>query len=581
LPPPTSTAWPWSSRGDAISVTNTARRYALPALLLLAAAVYFVDLGGIAIWDANEAFYVETPREMLEAHDFLNPTFNYLPRFNKPVLSYWIVAAFYRVFGVSVAVQRVAIALGAIVIIGCAFVLARIAIRDPGSRIGDPGSGIQDQRSGIRDSAGLWAAAGLAAAPRFVMFARRIFIDIWITAFMSLTLLFFALSERYPERRRAFLAFMYVAIGLGVLTKGPVAIALPALAFALYLAVRRELGRLTEMMLSLGVVIIAVIVVPWYAVLYQEHGWTYIRSFFIGENIERFTSGVGVLQHRGPWFYLPVVLSDSFPWSVLLFAAAAAWKQRTRIETLLWCWIAAIVAFFSLSAGKQDLYIFPIVSAVAALGGVAIARGLTVPRWATWVTRTLAATGAVLALTGGAVLLLFDTAGRVYALDGALIVGAFALAGGIVTFFLGLARRPAAAAMTLLAAAIAVNWAFVVQVLPEFERYKPVPAFSRELQDRLRPGDVVAHYKVDLPSMVFYLQRHVDRDFDEPAFVRTLSSDKHIYAVLWAADYDLLAPRIATHTCIIDRRSMFEVKLRQVLARQPLPELLLITNQCR
>jgi len=414
-----------------------------------------------------------------------------------------------------------------------------------------------------------------------VMFARRIFIDIWITAFMSLTLLFFALSERYPERRRAFLAFMYVAIGLGVLTKGPVAIALPALAFALYLAVRRELGRLTEMMLPLGVVIIAVIVVPWYAVLYQEHGWTYIRSFFIGENIERFTSGVGVLQHRGPWFYLPVMLSDSFPWSVLLFAAAAAWKQRTRIETLLWCWIAAIVAFFSLSAGKQDLYIFPIVSAVAALGGVAIARGLTVPRWATWVTRTLAATGAVLALTGGAVLLLFDTAGRVYALDGALIVGAFALAGGIVTFFLGLARRPAAAAMTLLAAAIAVNWAFVVQVLPEFERYKPVPAFSRVLQRRLQPGDVVAHYKVDLPSMVFYLQRHVDQHFDEPAFVSTLSSDKHVYAVLSAADYALLAPRIATHTCIIDRRPTFEVKLMQVLARQRLPELLLITNQCK
>ena len=40
---------------------------------------------------------------MIEANDFLNPTFNYLPRFNKPVLSYWIVAGFYQVFGVSVA----------------------------------------------------------------------------------------------------------------------------------------------------------------------------------------------------------------------------------------------------------------------------------------------------------------------------------------------------------------------------------------------------------------------------------------------------------------------------------------------
>ena len=94
-----------------------------------------------------------------------------------------------------------------------------------------------------------------------------------------------------------------------------------------------------------------------------------IGSFFFCRPSTRPTSsGVGVRQPRGPWFYLPIVLSDSFPWSVLLpCAAVAAWKTRTRIETLLWCWIAAIVGFFSLSAGKQDLYIFPIVSAVAAL----------------------------------------------------------------------------------------------------------------------------------------------------------------------------------------------------------------------
>ena len=37
------------------------------------------------------------------------------------------------------------------------------------------------------------------------MFARRIFIDIYISMFMALTLLFFALAERYPGRRRLFL----------------------------------------------------------------------------------------------------------------------------------------------------------------------------------------------------------------------------------------------------------------------------------------------------------------------------------------------------------------------------------------
>jgi 4-amino-4-deoxy-L-arabinose transferase-like glycosyltransferase len=552
-------------------------------LLVLAASVYFVALGNSAIWDANEAFYVETPREMLEANDFLNPTFNYLPRFNKPVLSYWIVAAFYQAFGVSVTVQRFAIAIGALAIIACAFILARLVMRDEGFGMRDSGLGIRDEGSGIRDSqAGLWAAAGLAAAPRLVMFARRIFIDIWITAFMSLTLLFFALSEQYPERRRPWLVLMYVSMALGVLTKGPVAIALPAIAFVLYLAVRRELKRLTEMMIPLGIVIMALLVVPWYAALYHEHGWTYIRSFLVSENVERFTSGVGVRQQRGPWFYLPIVLSDSFPWSLLLpCAAVAAWKTRTRIETLLWCWIAAIVGFFSLSAGKQDLYIFPIVSAVAALGGVTIERGLSDERWKPWLSGTLAVAGALLALAGGAVLYLFETAGRVYALDAALIVGAVGLAGGVVTVCCGVARKPAAAALCLVAAMVAVDWALVVRVLPEFERYKPVPELSRMLQDRLQPGDVVAHYQVSLPSMVYYLRRHVDQYVEDAPFVHAILSARHIYAVLSADDYAALAPQIAARTCVIDRRPTFEVKLRQVLARRPLPELLLISNRCK
>ena len=538
--------------------------------------MYFVALGNSGIWDANEAFYVETPREMLEAGDFVNPTFNYLPRFNKPVLSYWIVAGFYLVFGVSVAVQRFAIALGALVLIGCAFLLART-----GSAIEDSRPGIRDHRSALGDSAALWAGVGLAAAPRLVMFARRIFIDIWTSAFLALTLTFFALSEAHPHRRRRYLVLMYVAIGLGVLTKGPVAIALPALAFALYLIVRREFRRVTEMMIPLGSLIVAAIVVPWYAALYRQHGWMYIQSFLVSENVERFTQGVGVLQHRGPWFYLPVVLSDSFPWSLLLFAAGvSAWKGRTRIETLLWCWIVAIVGFFSLSAGKQDLYIFPIVPAVAALGGLAIHRGLARAEWTGWVTGTLATIGALLVIAGGAVLFLFESAGRTYALDSAAVVGGLALAGGVVALVLGLRRRPAAAGLTLLGALAAMNWAFVVRVLPEFERYKPVPAFSRTLNDRLAPGDVVAHYQVALPSMVFYLRRHVDQYFDEAPFVAAIQSGRRVYAVLSADDHAALAPRIGASTCIIERRPTFEVKLRQVLKRQPLPELLLITNRC-
>ena len=84
----------------------------LAVLLALAVVPYFIDLGGSAIWDANEAFYVETPRQMMVRGDYITPSFNDEPRINKPVLSYWIVAAFYHAFGVSVGVERLTIALG-------------------------------------------------------------------------------------------------------------------------------------------------------------------------------------------------------------------------------------------------------------------------------------------------------------------------------------------------------------------------------------------------------------------------------------------------------------------------------------
>ena len=71
-------------------------------LLGLAVLVFFVGLGANSIWDANEAFYVDTPRHMVQTQDYVTPWFNGEERLNKPVLSYWIVAAFYHAFGISV-----------------------------------------------------------------------------------------------------------------------------------------------------------------------------------------------------------------------------------------------------------------------------------------------------------------------------------------------------------------------------------------------------------------------------------------------------------------------------------------------
>src|SRR5262249_27738510 len=256
-----------------VSLNRT--RVVLLACLILASVPYVLRLGASSVWDANEAFYTETPREMLESGDYVNPSFNYQPRFNKPPLSYWIVPASYSVLGVSETSERLVIALAALAMVATAFCLGRLL-------------------SGV--DAGLYAAIGLAIAPRFLMFSRRIMIDVYMAMFMALALMFFALAEVHPERRRRYLIPMYAAIGLGVLTKGPVAAALPALAFSVYLLLHTEWrdlwARLRELMVPLGVLIIIAIVLPWYAAILAEDGWQYIATFVLKDNLSRYTQSV-------------------------------------------------------------------------------------------------------------------------------------------------------------------------------------------------------------------------------------------------------------------------------------------------
>jgi 4-amino-4-deoxy-L-arabinose transferase-like glycosyltransferase len=543
-------------------------------VLLIALVPYFIGLGDSSIWDANEAFYVETPREMMERGDYINPTFNYEPRINKPVLSYWIVAGFYHVFGVSPAVQRIPIAIGGIVLVAAAFFLARAA------------------SSRYDVNAGWWAAIGLAVSPRHLMFSRRIFIDIYISMFMALTLLFFALAERYPERRRLFLILMYVSVGLGVLTKGPIAALLPGLVFAVYLAVHRELNRIGKMLIPLGTLIVLAIVVPWYAALYQHSGWAPIQSFFFGENVARYVEGVGVNADRPFWWYLPVVFSDSFPWSILLIPAGLMWMRErrerssadpsTRIQSLLWIWILVIVGFFSLSAGKQDLYIYPIVPAVAALAAIVIGRALETETvgglrigWA------IVVIAAILVLAGAGFVTLFNSSLAVYVLAGSALVGVVAMLGGAAAMLLA-RRRANAALLTIVSTLVIVNWVFVTMVLPSFEKYKPAPGLAAELERRAGKEDRLVTYNVALPSLVYYLRRHIEVFYDHGPVLELLRSGRPIYLMVSRDDYErAIRPDEPTPLCKISSQPTFDVKLRNVLARERMPEVLLLTNKCQ
>ena len=242
-----------------------------------------------------------------------------------------------------------------------------------------------------------------------------------------------------------------------------------------------------------------------------------------------------------------------------------------------------IFLFFSFSRSKQDLYIFPIVPAVAALAGAYIIRAEhgVERRWRTGLRATAAAIGILLALAGGGVLYVFHSAGTVYALDGAALIGAVAVAGGIAGTAIAVTGRARLALFTIATALAAMQWVFVLRVLPSFERYKPVLPLTDALrQHHLASEDVVAHYQVDLPSMVYYLRRHVDMYFEVQSFLRAMQVNRRVFAVISAEDYAALRDFMGP-SCVLHEQPTLNVKMKAVIAREPLPKLLLITNRCQ
>jgi 4-amino-4-deoxy-L-arabinose transferase-like glycosyltransferase len=534
------------------------RETLLAALLLAAILPYFLNLGASSIWDANEAFYAQTPREMMEARDYVTPSFNFQLRMNKPVLSYWNVAASYHLFGISEWSERLPIAIGALVIIGTAFGLGRLL----GGTM-----------------AGLLAATVLATSPRLVLLARRIIIDIHITMWTGLVLLCFALAETRPHRRRLYLCLMYAAAGFGVLTKGPVAVFLPAVVFFIYLASHKRLGDLRHMMLPAGALISLAIVVPWYYLLYREHGWEYIYSFIVGENLGRYAEAIGE-QSRGALFYIPVMLADLFPWSLLIPLSiwwAARDERQNRVARLLLVWIVAIVVFFSLSGTKEDLYILPIVSAEAALIGAMVAKGVE-DRSVSPVAWASGATAVLLLITGTAALWLFAIAHR-YALDGAAFVGATAFVGSIIALVFTFRRTVFASFMTTAASLVVIVWCVVLCTLPDFERYKPVRPFSEIIRSRASIGAIVGSYKFSLPSMVFYLHRPV-MEVVLPDHLRAVFySSSDVYFIMAEDEYNSVKDRLPVDTYVLARQQMFDLKPKNFLDGSELPQFVLVSNR--
>lgn len=327
-------------------------RITLP-LLLLAALTFFAGLGRGAITDSDEAFYAEASREMVASGDWITPHYNYEPRFQKPILYYWLTSATYFVTGASEMGARLWAALA-----GVGLVLVTAAA---GRRWYD-------------ETTGLLAGAIVATNFGYFSIGRMALPDLPLTFCITLAIWAALVSTLERERNpRKFVILAALGLGLGFLVKGPVGVIIPLIVILPVLMIERRSIGLNPEDIVLGFIVFIAVAMPWYLLMWMRHGNEYLKGFFVGDNFERFATD-RFNDPRPWWFYLPVVAGGLLPWTPLALVWLGPLTQFIRgrravgtIDLRLLLWALLPLAFYSISVGKQPRYVLPVLPPLALL----------------------------------------------------------------------------------------------------------------------------------------------------------------------------------------------------------------------
>ncbi|MCH5652926.1 lipid IV(A) 4-amino-4-deoxy-L-arabinosyltransferase [Pseudomonas syringae] len=318
------------------------------ALLLLAFVLaYLLPLGFHGLWIPDETRYAQISQEMLHSGNWVVPHFMGLRYFEKPVAGYWLIALGQQVFGENLFGVRTVSALASGLSVLLAYLLAGKIWNDPRKQFA---------------SALLFMSFGFVAGQ-----AGYANLDPQFTFWTNVTLLAFWYAVHSVGRARlAAWAVVGVACGMGFMTKGFLAWALPVIITLPYMLCQRRLAELLRFG-PLAVLIAVAVCLPWALAIHQQAP-DYWRYFFWHEHIHRFAGDNA--QHAQPWwFYVPLLVAACLPWALLLpVTLKQAWQQKSRPDiAFLLLWLLLPLAFLSLSKGKLPTYILPCLLPLALL----------------------------------------------------------------------------------------------------------------------------------------------------------------------------------------------------------------------
>lgn len=307
-------------------------------LLALLAAFFFLNLNGYLLFDHDEGAFSEATRGMFERHDFITTWLNDRVRFDKPILIYWLQAASISVFGHEVWAFRLPSALA-----GLGWSLAIFSFT----------------RRYVDEKAAVVAALIASSALGINMITHVATADALLNAILATTLLLMYGYSRAPQNR--LLVAIYALMALGVLTKGPVAVAIPLMVAALfYLSHGLRAEFLRAIFFFPGWILFIAIAAPWYILEYQAQGQAFIDGFFMKHNVNRFNNAME--GHDGGFLFYPLVLPFVLaPFGGLLLRILPSAKHlkpgRDALDAFLWIWFLVVLILFSLASTKLPHYI--------------------------------------------------------------------------------------------------------------------------------------------------------------------------------------------------------------------------------